>query len=103
VAESQKPDKDALSQTIRERVNEELQLVAADVRLVAPGTLPKTSSGKLQRRKTRQQYLDGTLGRDGVRTVGEMGTRLQLARHLAVSLVGRAQHHARGFLRKVLG
>ena len=84
-------------------MNEELQLAVADVRLVAPGTLPKTSSGKLQRRKTRQQYLDGTLGKEGVRTQGEMGTRLQLAKHLAFALVGRAQHTARGFVRRMLG
>ena len=32
-----------------------------DVMLVAPGTLSKTSSGKLQRAACRQQYLDETL------------------------------------------
>ena len=32
-----------------------------DVVLVEPGTLPKTSSGKLQRAKCREQYLDETL------------------------------------------
>ena len=32
-----------------------------DVVLVQPGTLPKTSSGKLQRAKCREQYLDETL------------------------------------------
>jgi len=32
-----------------------------DVMLVQPGTLPKTSSGKLQRAKCRQQYLDEEL------------------------------------------
>ena len=32
-----------------------------DVMLAAPGTLPKTSSGKLQRAACRQQYLDEAL------------------------------------------
>ena len=34
---------------------------ARDVMLVQPGTLPKTSSGKLQRAKCREQYLNETL------------------------------------------
>jgi fatty-acyl-CoA synthase len=32
-----------------------------DVVLLEPGTLPKTSSGKLQRARCKQSYLDGTL------------------------------------------
>ena len=32
-----------------------------DVMLVRPGTLPKTSSGKLQRAKCKEQYLDDEL------------------------------------------
>jgi fatty-acyl-CoA synthase len=34
-----------------------------DVVLVAPGTLPKTSSGKLQRSLCRQRYLGTELQR----------------------------------------
>ena len=99
-AETREPDRDALRAAVVAKVNDELQLAVADVRLVPPGVLPKTSSGKLQRRKTREQYLDGTLGKEGVRTVGEMGQRLLLAKHLAFSLVGRAQHTARGLVRR---
>ncbi|WP_432033385.1 fatty acyl-AMP ligase [Streptomyces antibioticus] len=36
-------------------------LTVHDVVLVHPGTIPKTSSGKIQRRATRAAYLDGTL------------------------------------------
>jgi len=93
---------DSLIAAIKARVNEELQLVVADVKLVEPGALPKTSSGKLQRRKTREQYLTGKLGKEGVRTLGGMGSRLLVAKHLAKSLVGRAQHTARGLMRRVL-
>jgi fatty-acyl-CoA synthase len=32
-----------------------------DIMLVKPGTLPKTSSGKLQRAKCRELYLSGDL------------------------------------------
>ena len=92
---------ESLIAAIKARVNEELQLVVADVKLVEPGALPKTSSGKLQRRKTREQYLAGTLGKEGVRTLGGMGSRLLVAKHLAKSLVGRAQHKARGLMRRV--
>jgi len=93
---------EALVAAIKARVNEELQLAVADVRLVAPGALPKTSSGKVQRRKTREQYLTGKLGKEGVRTLGGMGSRLLIAKHLARSLMGRAQHTARGWMRRVL-
>jgi len=33
----------------------------ADVLFVGPNVVPKTSSGKVQRRKTRAAYLDGSL------------------------------------------
>jgi fatty-acyl-CoA synthase len=89
--ESRTADPAALKAQIVSRVSEEFQLAVSDVALVAPGALPKTSSGKLQRRKTREQYLNGTIGR-----VGRGGnTRLALAKHLALSLVGRARHEVR--------
>jgi fatty-acyl-CoA synthase len=103
VFEGRSAEVEALKAAITAKVSEELQLQVADVRMVAPGALPKTSSGKLQRRKTRDQYLAGTLGTEGVRTLGSMGSRLLIAKHLAYSLVGRAQHTARGLVRRVLG
>ncbi len=90
-AESRADDPAAVKAEIVARVSEEFQLAVADVALVPPGTLPKTSSGKLQRRKTREQYLNGSLGR-----AGRGGNApLALARHLALSLVGRARHEVR--------
>jgi hypothetical protein len=71
-----------------------MQLAARDVILLGVGELPKTTSGKLQRRKTRDQYLAGTLGTDGVRTLGSTGERLSLARHLLVSFASRVGHRA---------
>jgi fatty-acyl-CoA synthase len=90
-AESRTDDPAALKAQIVAGVGEEFQLAVSDVALVSPGTLPKTSSGKLQRRKTREQYLSGRLGRTG----RGGSNRLAMAKHLALSLVGRARHEVR--------
>jgi fatty-acyl-CoA synthase len=90
---TQKPE--ALIDLVKQRINENLQLMPAEVVLAPVGSLPKTSSGKLQRAKTRAQYLDGTLGKEGNRTLGGNGEKLVVARHVAMSLLGRAQHRAK--------
>lgn len=95
VVESRAADQEALKELARTKVNEQTQLMAADVVIAPVGSLPKTSSGKLQRARTRQQYLDGTLGREGNRSVGSNGEKLVVARHVALSLLGRAQHRAK--------
>ncbi|MEM9517616.1 MAG: hypothetical protein AAGA42_22410 [Actinomycetota bacterium] len=46
---------------IHHRTLEVSGLPPRDIMLVEPGTLPKTSSGKLQRSKCRQDYLEETL------------------------------------------
>jgi len=46
---------------VHERVRAVTGVPAKDVVLVAPGTLPKTSSGKLQRGECRARYLEGHL------------------------------------------
>ena len=85
------------------KVSEDLQLAVADVAMVPPGSIPKTSSGKLQRRMTREMYLRGTLGKEGGRPTSAVESRLLAAKHLAYSLVGRARHEARGLMRKLTG
>ena len=94
--ETRETDLPSLRAAIVAKVNDEMQLAVADVAFVAPGALPKTSSGKLQRRKTRDLYLAGNLVKSGTRP---SGTRLLAARHAAVALVGRARHIARGWFR----
>jgi fatty-acyl-CoA synthase len=84
----------ALGQRVKSHLNGTLSLVPADVVLLGVGQLPKTTSGKLQRRKTREQYLKETLGTEGVRTLGSTGERLSIARHLVMSLASRVSHRA---------
>ncbi|WP_393086452.1 fatty acyl-AMP ligase [Streptomyces sp. LN704] len=55
---------------IRGAIGEAHGLPVRDVVLVRPGTIPKTSSGKIQRRATRTAYLEGTLSPVGAPTSG---------------------------------
>ena len=48
---------------IRNRIGRETGLVLADVMFVRRGKVPKTTSGKVQRRQLRQMYLDAKLDR----------------------------------------
>ena len=57
VAETKLTDRDALTSEVHHKVREAVGLPVKDVVLVAPGTLPKTSSGKLQRALCKQRYL----------------------------------------------
>ena len=70
----------ALGHAVRAHVMQATGLRLDEVLLLPPGTLPKTSSGKLQRSKTREAYLRGTLA-DGARREG----RVQLLGRLALS------------------
>lgn len=63
VAETRSEGLDDMSVEIHERTLEAVGVPSRDVVFVSPSTLPKTSSGKLQRAKCRQQYLDGALER----------------------------------------
>ena len=47
---------------IRAAVSRQHGLPVSDVRLLAAGTIPRTTSGKLARRACRAQYLSGNLG-----------------------------------------
>jgi len=62
VAETRADDLVALRHRVAERVVDNVGVPARDIVLVAPGTLPKTSSGKLQRSLCKQRYNDGELG-----------------------------------------
>jgi fatty-acyl-CoA synthase len=61
VAETKGGVSDELIRHVREAARSVSGLPPTDVVLVPAGTLPKTSSGKLQRSLCRQRYLDGEL------------------------------------------
>ncbi|MCV7151197.1 fatty acyl-AMP ligase [Mycolicibacterium pyrenivorans] len=50
-----------IQEAIRAAVSRSHALPIADVKLVAAGAIPRTTSGKLARRACRAKYLDGTL------------------------------------------
>jgi acyl-CoA synthetase (AMP-forming)/AMP-acid ligase II len=50
-----------LASDVSSRVLERTSILAAHVELLAPGTLPRTSSGKMRRREARAQWLAGNL------------------------------------------
>jgi fatty-acyl-CoA synthase len=61
VAECTADDLEPVRKAVAERVREAVGVPAKDIVLVTPGTLPKTSSGKLQRSLCRSRYADGQL------------------------------------------
>jgi fatty-acyl-CoA synthase len=65
VAESRAADdSERIAREIRGRISEALMVTPRDVQVVPPGTLPKTSSGKLKRAETKTLYIEGRLGSD---------------------------------------
>ena len=58
-----KADPEPVVEAIRAAVSRRHALPIADVRLVAAGAIPRTTSGKLARRACRADYLAGVLGR----------------------------------------
>ena len=57
VAESKATDLEPVRRAVQARVRDVVGVPAREVVLVAPGTVPKTSSGKLQRSLCRDRYL----------------------------------------------
>jgi fatty-acyl-CoA synthase len=67
---------------VRKAVQEGMGLTLDDVVALPPGALPKTSSGKLQRAKTRDLYESGELMG---RTAARDPSKLDLVKHAAQS------------------
>lgn len=80
----------ATQKRIEDAVQTELGLRAWKVALIAAGTIPKTSSGKLQRRKTRAQFEEGTLGREGFGTES-LEAKAAVAKQVARSYAAMAK------------
>jgi fatty-acyl-CoA synthase len=73
-------DEEPLRQRIAGQILAALALKVDEVLLLAPGSLPKTSSGKLQRSKAAEMYGRGELGKGG-----GPASKLALLKHLAAS------------------
>ena len=58
---SEKGDLQAMLARIREELIESHEMVPADIVLVKSGSIPRTTSGKIQRRFCRERYQDGRL------------------------------------------
>jgi fatty-acyl-CoA synthase len=61
VAEAKSEPSPAIRSAVAERVRGAVGMTPEEVVLVRPGSLPKTSSGKLQRSLCRERYLDAEL------------------------------------------
>ena len=61
VAVRKQPDLDSVIDSIRQAVAKAHELQVYGVALIRPGTIPKTSSGKIQRRACREKFLEGGL------------------------------------------
>ena len=64
VAESREGEpaaKSAIAAAVTEQISQGLGLPPDRVELIPPGSIPKTSSGKLRREETKQLYIAGTL------------------------------------------
>jgi amino acid adenylation domain-containing protein len=56
-----KPNIEEVTAAIRKAITEEHEIQVYAVVLIKAGTIPKTSSGKIQRRATKARFLEGTL------------------------------------------
>jgi polyketide synthase 12 len=63
-------ESEKITDLIRAAIGEAHGLSLHDVVLLHPGTIPKTSSGKIQRRASRAAYLDRTLSQVGASATG---------------------------------
>lgn len=86
VLETTSEDSESIVREVKRVVQTETGLAPHDIVLLAPNFLPKTSSGKLQRRKTRELYLDGKLGQAGSRMTTTRTSFVQLGQQVVRSL-----------------
>jgi fatty-acyl-CoA synthase len=86
----------ALETTVRERVVDALGLPPDTIVIASPGSVLKTSSGKIRRSATREAWLRGDLGR-------RAPARLQWLRLIAASLGARSAHGLEGAGRLAFG
>jgi fatty-acyl-CoA synthase len=79
-----------LASDVTSRVVERTSILPAHVELLAPGTLPRTSSGKMRRSEARTQWLEGRL---------EAPKKVSPARLVMYAAKGQLSHARAAFLR----
>ncbi|HEY9804145.1 MAG TPA: amino acid adenylation domain-containing protein, partial [Leptolyngbyaceae cyanobacterium] len=89
-----KPNLAEVTEAIRQAVAEEHEVQVYGVVLIKPGTIPKTSSGKIQRRATKAEFLAGELqivnsSINEISNYIETENNLQLNRAILLSLTPR--------------
>ena len=94
--EKQFSQRATIAATITDRVSSGLGLPPDRVDLIPPGSIPKTSSGKLRRDETKQLYLAGTL------TAAKPPAWVQIARLGVGGYVKSAVRAVFGGIRRVL-
>jgi 1-acyl-sn-glycerol-3-phosphate acyltransferase len=97
VAETRESDasrRSAISAAISQEVSAGLGLPPDRVELIPPGSIPKTSSGKLRREETRQLYIAGTL------SARKSPAWLQIARLGTTGAIQQAFRDTVGFFRR---
>lgn len=83
-----------LEQRVRDTVIREFGVPVEQVIMLQAGQLPKTSSGKLQRRLTRKMFEEGTLTTKASRAMGASGAKVTVAKHVARSFIARVKNIA---------
>jgi fatty-acyl-CoA synthase len=95
---SQAPHESGLDDRVRGRILEATGVPVDQVLVVPPGTIPKTTSGKLQRGRVRQRYEAGVLF--DPRTVTG---RVRMAVHMVHTQIVYMRAHAAGMLKGLTG
>lgn len=96
-----KDQRKELERGIRRQVSRALNLKVSRILLVDAATLPKTSSGKLQRSKARERYLEGELG-GTVRAANRRVDVGAITGHVVRSAANRARHALRTKTRRLM-
>jgi fatty-acyl-CoA synthase len=91
VLESQREPDQTLLEAVKRQVLMTTGLCPSDVVVLRPSTIPKTSSGKVQRSHTRELYLSDLLGQESTRMTALGADRLKLADRFVRSMWLRLQ------------
>jgi len=102
----QKPDVAEVAAAMRQAIAETFEIQVYAVVLIKAGTIPKTSSGKIQRRATRADYLTGkleVLGSSVLETAGIGSERILNRESLLAIAPAERQTLLESYLQQLVG